>query len=83
MASDIRDVTAITDLVAGFRENLRDLRDPQTSEAVVRQEYIDPFWKALEWDVANDEHRSYAEKDVLIEAPMGTVVAHERTTSSA
>jgi predicted type IV restriction endonuclease len=38
----------------GFRANLTDLRDPQTSEAVVRQEYIDPFWKALGWDVAND-----------------------------
>jgi type I restriction-modification system DNA methylase subunit len=73
MASDIGDVASIADLVAGFRENLRDLRDPQTSEAVVRQEYIDPFWKALGWDVANDAHRSYAEKDVQVEAPVGTI----------
>jgi len=70
MASNNYDVKSITDLGSGFRANLLDLRDPQTSEAVIRQEYIDPFWKALGWDVANDEHRSYAEKDVLIEAPV-------------
>lgn len=73
MASDHRDDNSIVDLVAAFRENLRDLGGPQTSEAVVRQEYIDPFWKALGWDVSNDEHRSFAEKDVLVEAPVGTV----------
>jgi hypothetical protein len=73
MASDHPDARSIADLVAGFRQNLGDLRDPQTSEAVVRQEYIDPFWKALGWDVANDEHRSHAEKDVLVEAPLSTV----------
>jgi hypothetical protein len=73
MASGTYDVKSIADLVAGFRANLTDLRDPQTSEAVVRQEYVDPFWKALGWDVANDDHRSHAEKDVLIEAPVGTI----------
>jgi len=73
MASDHPDARSIADLVAGFRQNLGDLRDPQTSEAAVRQEYIDPFWKALGWDVANDEHRSHAEKDVLVEAPLSTV----------
>jgi type I site-specific restriction endonuclease len=81
MASDSIDVKPIADLVVGFRANLTDLHDPQTSEAVVRQEYIDPFWKALGWDVANDGHRSHAEKDVLIEAPVGTIEgerAHNR-----
>jgi len=73
MASDSYEVKSISDLVSGFRANLTELRDPQTSEAVVRQEYIDPFWKALGWDVANDQHRSHAEKDVLIEAPVGTI----------
>jgi hypothetical protein len=73
MASDPFEVRSITDLVAAFRASLIELRDPQTSEAVVRQEYIDPFWKALGWDVANHGHRSYAEKDVLIEARVGTV----------
>ena len=55
MASDADNVKSIDGLVSGFRANLAALRDPQTSEAVVRQEYIDPFWKALGWDVANKE----------------------------
>lgn len=63
----------ISELVHGFSTNIRTLRDPQTLEAVVRQEYIDPFWKALGWDVANTAHRSAAEKDVVIEAPVVTI----------
>ncbi len=65
----------ITELVHAFSTNIRTLRDPQTLEAVVRQEYIDPFWKALGWDVANTAHRNAAEKDVLIEASVGTIEA--------
>ena len=71
----------IKELVQGFRANLRNLRDEQTPEAVIRQEYIDPFWKALGWDVANTAHRSTAEKDVVIEATVGTIEserAHSR-----
>jgi predicted type IV restriction endonuclease len=70
---DTDKLKSVADLVAGFRAHLADLRDPQTSEAVVRQEYIDPFWEALGWDIANKAHRSPAEKDVLIEAPVGTI----------
>jgi hypothetical protein len=65
-------------LIAGFRENWTTLRDPQTLEAVIRREYLDPFWEALGWDVANAAHRSSAEKDVVIEAPVTTIEA-ERT----
>ena len=63
----------IHSLVEGFRANLRNLRDEHTPEAVIRQEYIDTFWKLLGWDVANDTHRSLAEKDVVIEAMVGTL----------
>lgn len=68
---------AIARLVSGFREHVVALREPQTSEAVVRQEYIDPFWIALGWDVANREHRSPAEKDIVIEAPVATLEAEK------
>jgi len=63
----------IHSLVEGFRANLRNLRDEHTPEAVIRQEYIDTFWKLLRWDVANDAHRSLAEKDVVLEATVGTL----------
>jgi len=69
------------DLIEGFRVNLRSLRDEQIPEAVIRKEYIDPFWTLLDWDVANKAHRSSAEKDVVIEATVGTVEgeqAHSR-----
>ena len=75
MKSDIPEkrIEQISSLVEGFRANLRSLYDEQTSEAVVRQEYIDPFWMLLGWDVANTAHRSLAEKDVVIEATIGTI----------
>ena len=38
---DAHDLKAITDWVAGFRANLMVLCDPETSEAVVRNEYIE------------------------------------------
>ena len=64
-------------LVEGFRVNLQSLRDEQTPEAVIRQEYIDAFWTLLGWDVANNAHRSSAEKDVIIESTVGTVEAEQ------
>ncbi|MGB3195962.1 MAG: N-6 DNA methylase [Phycisphaerae bacterium] len=66
-------IEQVKKLVQGFRVNLKNLRDEKISEAVIRQEYIDPFWKALGWDVANTAHRSTAEKDVVIEATVGTI----------
>lgn len=65
----------VGELVHAFSTNIRTLRDCETLEAVVRQEYIDPFWKALGWDVANTAHRGPAEKDVVIEASVGTIEA--------
>lgn len=64
---------SIQRLIDGFARNIQSLKSHQTSEAVVRQEYIDPFWKALGWDVTNKAHRSAAEKDVLVEAPVTTI----------
>jgi type I restriction-modification system DNA methylase subunit len=82
MAEDAFDkyLRKMNELVEGFRINLRGLRDEQTPEAVIRQEYIDPFWTLLGWDVANSAHRSSAEKDVVIEATVGTV-EEEQTRS--
>jgi len=68
-----QNIEQIKSLIQGFRANLPSFRDEQTPEAVVRQEYIDPFWQLLDWDVANSAHRSAAEKDVVIEATVGTI----------
>ena len=70
-----KNIEQLKSLVEGFRANLRSLHEPANSRSGHRQEYIDPFWKLLEWDVANTAHRSHAEKDVLIEAPVATIEA--------
>ncbi len=60
-------------LVRSFRNNLRDLKsDAGGVEATVRQEYIDPFWRLLGWDIGNTQGQSIADKDVLIEKSMGS-----------
>src|SRR5258706_13089481 len=75
---EVRQNEEVDALVQGFRANLHGLHDSQTLEAVVRQEYIDPFWNALGWDVANRVHASHAEKDVVIEAPVMTLEEERR-----
>lgn len=60
-------------LVDRFRSRLRELRSPATSEAMIRQEFLDPFWEALGWDVRNKGNKSVGERDVLIEAGLDTI----------
>jgi len=57
----------VVDLVEAFDRNLDSYRSPQYKEAGVRNEFIDPFFEALGWDVPN--RRKYAEnyKDVIHE----------------
>jgi hypothetical protein len=73
----MQDVSGVRELVQAFRENHKALKDEGTLEAVIRQEYIDTFWALLGWDVHNQKHRSLAEKDVVVEANVGTVEGHE------
>ncbi len=73
----MQNIDQIRHLVDGFRKNIANLKDSRTPEAVIRQEYIDAFWKILGWDVSNKAHRSLAQKDVVIEAPIGTVEAEK------
>ena len=69
----MQDTSHVRELVQGFRENHKALKDENTSEAVIRGEYIDRFWILLGWDVHNRKHRSLAEKDVVVEANIGTI----------
>jgi predicted type IV restriction endonuclease len=54
----------ILDLVERFERNLEAYRSGQYNEAQLRQEFLNPFFKALGWDV--DNKRGYAEpyKDI-------------------
>jgi predicted type IV restriction endonuclease len=57
----------ILELVERFDRQRQAYRSEHYNETQLRREFLDPFWKALGWDV--DNHRGYAEayKDVIHE----------------
>src|SRR3989442_4473918 len=57
----------ILELVERFERNKDAYRSPHYNETQLRREFLDPFFKALGWDIDND--RGYAEeyKDVVHE----------------
>ncbi len=57
----------IFDLIERFERNIESYRSPAYNEAQVRQEFINPFFEALGWDVANKEGSAEAYKDVIHE----------------
>jgi hypothetical protein len=59
--------TPIEELVQGFAKHIKALKSPDTKEATVRQNYVDPFWRALGWDVGDTQQRGPAEAEVIIE----------------
>jgi type I site-specific restriction endonuclease len=63
---------SIDELVQGFATHIKALKSPETKEATVRQNYIDPFWRALGWDVGDTEQRGPAEAEVIIEKTVET-----------
>ena len=49
----------IAQLVERFGQQLRSYKKADYNETLVRRDFIDPFFKALGWDV--DNSRAYAE----------------------
>ena len=58
---------AIADLVARFERNLPDYKAQGYQETQLRREFLDPFFDALGWDVANRAGHAEAYKDVIHE----------------
>lgn len=59
--------TAVSDLVARFRDHADAYRAGRYNETQIRREFIDPFFKALGWDVSNEQGYAEAYKDVIHE----------------
>ncbi len=57
----------IIDLVARFDQNLEAYQSGRYNETQIRREFIDPFFKALGWDVENISGYAEAYKDVIHE----------------
>jgi hypothetical protein len=59
--------TTIRELVNRFRDNRDDYRLPTYKEFRLRKEFVDPFFEALGWDVANRGGYAEVYKDVVHE----------------
>ncbi len=57
----------ITDLVQKFERNIHEYRNPKYNETLIRVEFVNPFWKALGWDVDNEKGYALAYRDVIHE----------------
>ena len=57
----------ILELVERFERNADAYRSGRYNETQVRREFIDPFFKCLGWDVANEQGWAEAYKDVIHE----------------
>jgi hypothetical protein len=57
----------ISDLVERFERNIEAYRSPAYNETQLRREFIDPFFEALGWDVANKAGYAEQYKDVVHE----------------
>jgi len=58
----------VIDLIERFERNRESYRSSEYNEAQVRLELINPFFKALGWDIYNEESNAEAYKDVVHEA---------------
>lgn len=57
----------ISDLVKRFDEQYASYKNPDYSEAQTRQDFIDPFFKALGWDMDNEEGYAEAYREIINE----------------
>lgn len=57
----------IVDLVERFENNLASYKSSHYNETQVRREFVDPFFKALGWDVDNAQGFAEMYKDVIHE----------------
>ncbi len=75
---------AVTELCARFADDLAYYKSPEFDETSCRQRFIDPFFAALGWDVADEDKRGpFA--DVILEYSLraGEARARQRTVNEA
>lgn len=57
----------ILDLVARFEQQIDAYKSGQYNETQLRREFLDPFFKAIGWDIDNEHGYAEAYKDVVHE----------------
>jgi hypothetical protein len=73
--------SAVAELSARFEENLDYYKSPEFDETSARQRFIDPFFAALGWDVADEQKRGPL-ADVVLEVSMRGRHQSARATSA-
>ncbi|MBO0697771.1 MAG: hypothetical protein J2P46_05220 [Zavarzinella sp.] len=58
----------ILDLIHLFDRNADEYRSPTFNEANLRIQFVNPMFKALGWDMENEQGQAEAYKDVIHEA---------------
>jgi len=59
--------TRVAELVDRFDEQLTSYKKPEYNEALTRRDFIDPFFRALGWDIDNSQGYSEANREVIHE----------------
>ena len=57
----------VKNLVERFENNREQYRSPKYNETQARQDFIDPFFKALGWDIYNEQGLAQDYRDVILE----------------
>ena len=57
----------ISDLVTRFDEQFASYKSPEYNETLTRRDFIDPFFKALGWDIDNEAGNAEAYREVIHE----------------
>lgn len=65
----------IAKLVRGFAKHIKHYKSKNTKEAEIRQQFIDPFWRLLGWDVGDTKQVGPTEAEVIIEKNVDTAEA--------
>jgi predicted type IV restriction endonuclease len=76
----------VLDLVERFRNNRQAYQHSLYNETQLRREFLDPLFKALGWDIANEQGRSQLYQDVIHEDRVrmgGTLKAPDYALESA
>lgn len=70
----------ISTLIDRFEQNRESYKSQGYNDTQLRREFLDPFFEALGWDVANKEGHAEAYKDVIhedaIKISVGAISQH-------
>ncbi|MBN2398500.1 MAG: restriction endonuclease subunit M, partial [Deltaproteobacteria bacterium] len=58
---------SVLDLIEKFDRNIDEYKNPRYNETQIRVEFVNPFFKALGWDVDNEKGYALAYRDVIHE----------------